>query len=145
MRYHLFHNLMWLLCSSSKRLSKNCLYGITWPPVYHIQLRKIEAKCLGYFNHLSNTLVVRLYRTGNFLQNILGCYSSTTQDSEINDTSFESPIIGRSEFAKKLGVAWFWGWPCPLNWKSTTFTRTRLEPFMTEILPVSVLLSNGTL
>ena len=65
--------------------------------------------------------------------------------SGTKDTSFESPNIGRLEFAKKLGVASFWGWLCPINWKSTTFTRTRLEPFMTEILPVSVLLSNGTL
>ena len=38
-----------------------------------------------------------------------------------------------------------WGWPRPLNWKCTTFTITRLEPFMTEILPVSKLLSNDTL
>ena len=62
-----------------------------------------------------------------------------------NDTSFESPNIGHLESAQKLGVASSWGWPCPLNWKSTSFTRARLEPFMTEILPVSVLLSNGTL
>ena len=63
----------------------------------------------------------------------------------LNDTSFESPYIWRLESAKKLGVASSWGWPRPLNWKSTTFTRTRLEPFMTEILPVSKLLSNGRL
>ena len=64
--------------------------------------------------------------------------------SGTNDTSFESPYIGRLESAKKLGVASSWGWPRPLNWKSTTFTRTHLEPFMTEILPVSKLLSIGT-
>ena len=34
-----------------------------------------------------------------------------------------------------------WGWPGPLKWKSTTFTETHLEPFITEILPVSKLLS----
>ena len=36
-----------------------------------------------------------------------------------------------------------WGWPSPSNWKSTTFTKTRLEPVRIEILPVSILLSNG--
>ena len=55
------------------------------------------------------------------------------------------PVQGRLESAKKLVFASSWGWPGPLNWKSTTFTRTLLDPFMTEILPVSVLLSNGTL
>ena len=38
-----------------------------------------------------------------------------------------------------------WGWPHPLNWKSITFTRTCLEPLMTEIHPVSKLLSIGML
>ena len=60
-------------------------------------------------------------------------------------TSFESPYIGRLESAKNLGVASYWGWPRPLNWKSTTFTRTHLEPLMTKILPASKLLSNDTL
>ena len=50
-------------------------------------------------------LVVRLYRTGNFLQNILGCYSGTTKDSETNDISFESPIIEPLELLMKEGVA----------------------------------------
>ena len=38
-----------------------------------------------------------------------------------------------------------WARPGPKNWKSTTFTRTRLEPLMTKVLPVSVLLSNNML
>ena len=41
----------------------------------------------------AHTLLVRLYRAGNFFQKILGYYSETTKDSETNDTSFESPII----------------------------------------------------
>ena len=51
------------------------------------------------------TLVVRLYRTGNFLQNLLGFYSETTQDSETNDTSFDSPIIELLQSVMKEGVA----------------------------------------
>ena len=61
---------------------------------------------------------------------------------ETIDTSFESPYIGRLESAKKLAMAPSWGWPRPLYWKSTTFTKTCLEPFMTKILPVSKLFSN---
>ena len=60
---------------------------------------------------------------------------------ETNDTSFESPYKGQLKSGRKLGVASSWGWPRPLNWKSTTFTRTRVEPLMTEILPVSNILS----
>ena len=50
-------------------------------------------------------LVVRLYRTSNFVQNILDCYCGTTQDSETNDTSFESPIRELLELVMKEGVA----------------------------------------
>ena len=51
------------------------------------------------------TLLDRLYCTGNFLQNIFGHYSGTTQDSEANDTSFESHIIELLEIVMKEGVA----------------------------------------
>ena len=51
------------------------------------------------------TLVVRLYRTGNSLQNILSFYSGTTQDSETNETSYESPILELLELVMKEGVA----------------------------------------
>ena len=44
-------------------------------------------------------------RTASFEQNILGYYSGTTQDSETNDTSFESPIIELLEIVMKEGVA----------------------------------------
>ena len=77
--------------------------------------RNIEAKSLTENSVIAHTLVVRLYRTGNFLQNILGCYSGTTQDSETNDISFESPIIEIFETGKKLGVTSSWEWPRPSN------------------------------
>ena len=41
----------------------------------------------------------------HFLQNILGCYSGTTQDSETNDTSIERPTIELLENVMKEGVA----------------------------------------
>ncbi len=44
-------------------------------------------------------------RTASCEQNILGYYSETTQDSETNDTSFESPIIELLEIVMKEGVA----------------------------------------
>ena len=53
--------------------------------------------------------------------------------SETNDTSFDSPIIEVFESGKKLGVASSWEWPRPSNWKSNTFTKTRLEPLMIEL------------
>ena len=55
------------------------------------------------------------------------------------DTSFENPNKEPLELGKILGVAVSWRWPHPLNWKSTTFTWTRLEPLMSRILPVSKL------
>ena len=64
-------------------------------------------------------------------------------DLERNDTLFESPKIELLESTLKLGVAWPWAWPHPLKWKSTLSTKTRLEPFMTKIRPVSKLLSNN--
>ena len=70
-------------------------------------------------------------------------WQPSQRSSETNDTSFESPNNKLLESGKILGVASFWGWPRPLNWKSTTFTKTRVEPVMIEILPVSNLLSNG--
>ena len=42
--------------------------------------------------------------TASFEQNILGYYSGTTQGSETNDTSFESPIIELLEIVMKEGV-----------------------------------------
>ena len=35
-------------------------------------------------------LSFRIHHTGKFLQNILSCFFGTTQNSETNDTSFES-------------------------------------------------------
>ena len=51
------------------------------------------------------TLVARLYRTRSFLQNILGCYTGKTQDSETNDASFESIYIMPLELVMEEGVA----------------------------------------
>ena len=65
--------------------------------------------------------------------------------TETNDTSFENPNKKLLESGKKFGVASPWGWPHPLNWKSTTFTRTRVEPLMTEILQLSNIFSIATL
>ena len=53
----------------------------------------------------SNATLVDIYlRTASFEQNILGYYSGTTQDSETNDTSFESPILELLEIVTKEGV-----------------------------------------
>ena len=40
------------------------------------------------------------------------------------------------ESRKKLHMASFWGWPHSSNWKSNTFTKTCLEPLMTDLLPI---------
>ena len=58
---------------------------------------------------------------------------------ETNDTSIESTNKELLDSLKKLGVAPSWGWKCSCNWKSITFTKTCLEPSMTQILPVSKL------
>ena len=42
---------------------------------------------------------------GSFLQNILRCYSGTTQDFETNDALFESPDIGLLKLVMKGGRA----------------------------------------
>ena len=55
------------------------------------------------------------------------------------------PLYRVFRISKKIGRGIILRVASPLNWKSTTFTKTRLEPFMTEILPVSKLLSNYTL
>ena len=70
-------------------------------------------------------------------------WQPSQSSSETNDTSFESPDNKLLESGEILGVSSFWGWPRPLNWKSTTFTKTRVEPVMIKILPVSNLLSNS--
>ena len=59
------------------------------------------------------------------------------------DTSFESLKIEHLESRKKLCLASLWGWPRALDWKSTTSTKTRLEPFIAKILSISKLLSNN--
>ena len=43
-------------------------------------------------------------RTASFEQKHFGYYSGTTQGSETNDTSFESPIIGLLESVMKKSV-----------------------------------------
>ena len=63
----------------------------------------------------------------------------------MNDTTFESPYIEHLELGEKLGVALSWSWPRPLNQKNTSFIKSCLEPFMTEIRPLSKLLSNSGL
>ena len=61
------------------------------------------------------TLVVRLYCTGNFLQNVLSCYPGTTQDFETNNTSYERPITELLELVMKEGVAVSSELPYPLE------------------------------
>ena len=57
---------------------------------------------------------------------------------ETNDISFESHKIELLESRKKLGVASLWEWPCPLNWKSTTFiSRTLFSDFELWRLTIS--------
>ena len=62
---------------------------------------------------------------------------------ETNDTSFESPKTELLESGEKVGVALSWSWPRPPKQKSTSFTRICVEPFMTQICPISKLLSNN--
>ena len=69
----------------------------------------------------------------------------STCSREKFNTSFESPNKKLLELGKKMGLASSWGWPRPLNWKSTTFTRTHMEPLMIEIYPVSNIFSINTL
>ena len=87
------------------------------------------------------TLVDIYLRSGNFQQNVLNWYKERKWDTEINDTSFESPHIEHLESGEKLGVALSWNWPHPPNKKPTSFTRICMEPLMTEISPVSNLFS----
>ena len=72
--------------TNEQKLQLNTFIRNSRKKVQHREKTKYSKKLL----HL--TLVVRLYRTGNFLQNILSCYSRTIQDNETNDTPFESPI-----------------------------------------------------
>ena len=46
------------------------------------------------------------------------------------------------ESAKKLGVASFREWPRPLNWKSTSASKTCLEHFIAKILPFKKIFTN---
>ena len=62
-----------------------------------------------------------------------------------NDTSFECLDIELLESGNELGLVSSWGWPCPLNSTSTTFTRNHLKPLIMKIPPVSKLLSKGLL
>ena len=45
------------------------------------------------------------------------------------------PLYRAFRICKKLGVASSWGWPRPLNCKSTTFTKTCLEPLINFFHP----------
>ena len=84
-----------------------------------------------YPNLISPTVVCDWNFTASFQKMFQLFWPPSQMNLETNDTSFERPYIGCLESAKRLGVASSWGWPCPLKWKSTTFTRTRLEPFIT--------------
>ena len=65
--------------------------------------------------------------------------------SRTNYTSLESPNIELLESGNKLGVAPSWGWPHPPYCKSNNFTKTRLEPSMTDLPPISKLVSCTTI
>ena len=65
--------------------------------------------------------------------------------SRTNYISLESPNIELLESGNKLGVAPSWGWPHPPNCKSNNFTKTRLEPSMTGLPPISKLVSCTTI
>ena len=62
-----------------------------------------------------------------------------------NNLSIKSTNKELLDSLKKLGVAPSWGWSCSFNYKSNTFTKTCLEPSMTEILPISKLFSFTTI
>ena len=88
---------------------------------------------LGYFPRvLAHTIAWTWIKVGGFSL----FWSLLKKNLETNDTSFESSYRERLESRKKLGVASPWGWPQPLNWKSTTSTQNLLEPSMVEILPL---------
>ena len=105
--------------------------------ISNLNIIQVEPRLL----HIPNTLVD--ISNTKFWAKRFDPLNRTYCCSETNDTSFESPNNKLLESGKILGVASFWGWPRPLNWKSTTFTKTHVEPVMIEILPVSNLLSNG--
>ena len=67
------------------------------------------------------------------------------RNSETNDISFERPDIQLLESEMKLGVASSWGLPCPLNWKSNTFSKTGVAPFMTKLFRFSFQISITTI
>ena len=56
------------------------------------------------------------------------------ENLKTNDTSFESLKIEHLYSCKKWGVASLWGWPCPLDWKSTSSSKTCLELFIAQNL-----------
>ena len=60
---------------------------------------------------------------------------------ETNLKSLEGPNIELFESEKGLSVASSWGAQRPSNGKSTTFTKSYLEPSIIEILPISKLVS----
>jgi len=73
-------------------------------------------------------------------QYLVYTFATFPKDSETNDTSFESLTVEFYESGTKLGMASSCGWPHPSNWKSKTFTKTRLEPPMIELLSILELL-----
>ena len=58
---------------------------------------------------------------------------------DINDTSLESPINGLLKARLKLGMAPSYGLPCPLELKSTMFSRIDLTSLSVEKFPISKL------
>ena len=61
---------------------------------------------LQYQKYLSRpcTLADKYHRTVSFEQNLLIYYTTSKQDSEMNDTSFESPISELLDLVIKVGV-----------------------------------------
>ena len=89
--------------------------------------------------NISVTLVDRLYCTGNFLQNVLSCYSATKQDNETNDTPFESPIKWLLNLVIKVGMAVSKRQPHPFECKSATLSKIVFIPPSVEKISVSKL------
>ena len=79
------------------------------------------------------------------LLTFLKFFAPLLRRSRTNHASIESPKIGLFESWRKLGNALSWGWSRPRNWKSNNCTKTRLEPSMTDLSPISKLVSYTTI
>ena len=120
-----------------------------WSSCSRFQLSCPSSVCCVFRVLTSHLAIYQLYRVLHVyispLLTFLKFLAPSLKSYRTSYTSVESPIIELFESGKKLGIVSSWGWPRPTYWKSTTFTKTCLEPSMTALPPISKLVSCTTI